>query len=43
VQRFAAWAYTGPLGHLYGGIADSVELFARFARARALARVRARS
>ena len=24
--RFAAWLYTGPVGHLYAGTADAVEL-----------------
>jgi hypothetical protein len=35
MQRAAAWLYTGPLGHLYGGIADWSELLARYAWARA--------
>jgi hypothetical protein len=32
------WLYTGPLGHLAAGVADWVQLLARFA----LARVRGR-
>jgi hypothetical protein len=31
----AAWLATGPLGHLYAGVADWVVLLARLARARA--------
>jgi hypothetical protein len=38
VWRIAAWAYTGPLGHLYGGVADWAELFGRYAWARARGR-----
>jgi hypothetical protein len=34
-----AWLYTGPLGHLAAGIADWVELLARYARARARKRL----
>jgi hypothetical protein len=30
-----AWLYTGPLGHLAGGILDWAELLARYAAARA--------
>jgi hypothetical protein len=33
-SRLAAWLVTGPLGHLWGGIADWVELLARWLRAR---------
>jgi hypothetical protein len=29
-----AWLYTGPLGHLAAGVADWVELLARYARSR---------
>jgi hypothetical protein len=32
-----AWLYTGPLGHLFAGVADWVELLARFVRERARA------
>jgi hypothetical protein len=27
--RAQAWAYTGPLGHLYGGLADLVQFLYR--------------
>jgi hypothetical protein len=33
-SRLAAWLVTGPLGHLYGGLADWLELIARLLRAR---------
>jgi hypothetical protein len=33
-SRLAAWLVTGPLGHLYGGLADWVELLARWLRGR---------
>jgi hypothetical protein len=36
--RAAAWLVTGPLGHLYGGVADWVALLARYAVARARGR-----
>ena len=26
-ERFLAWIYTGPLGHLYGTVADVVQLW----------------
>jgi hypothetical protein len=29
-----AWLYTGPLGHLAAGVADWLELLARYARSR---------
>jgi hypothetical protein len=32
--RARAWIVTGPLGHLYGGLADWAALIARVARAR---------
>jgi hypothetical protein len=38
--RLLAWIYTGPLGHLYGGLADWVSLLGRLAAARMRARVR---
>ena len=38
-ERLAAWLYTGPLGHLYGMAADVAELSARYALARARARL----
>jgi hypothetical protein len=37
-RRFAAWIVTGPLGHLYGGVADWTALLARYAWARARGR-----
>ncbi|HEX8159018.1 MAG TPA: hypothetical protein VF526_16660 [Solirubrobacteraceae bacterium] len=33
-QVVAAWLLTGPLGHLYAGIADWIGLLVRLARAR---------
>jgi hypothetical protein len=36
--RFAAWLYTGPVGHLYGGTADALELLVRYWWARARGR-----
>jgi hypothetical protein len=36
--RARAWAYTGPLGHLYGGLADWCELMGRLALAKARGR-----
>jgi hypothetical protein len=38
--RALAWIYTGPLGHLYGGLADWSILLARVLLARARTRVR---
>jgi hypothetical protein len=38
----AAWIATGPVGHLYAGVADWIVLLARYARARARARARGR-
>jgi hypothetical protein len=29
-SRLAAWLVTGPLGHLYAGLADWLELMARW-------------
>jgi hypothetical protein len=40
--RVVAWLYTGPIGHLYGGLADWAGLLSRHALSRALARVRGR-
>jgi len=37
-RRFAAWIVTGPVGHLYGGVADLTALLARAAWARARGR-----
>jgi hypothetical protein len=36
--RLAAWLVTGPLGHLYGGVADWASLLARYVSARARGR-----
>jgi hypothetical protein len=36
--RARAWAYTGPLGHLYGGVADLCALLGRLALAKARGR-----
>jgi hypothetical protein len=33
--RIAAWLVTGPVGHLYGGVADCTALLARHLWARA--------
>jgi hypothetical protein len=38
--RALAWLYTGPLGHLYGGVADWAVLLWRLALARVRSRVR---
>ncbi|MFL5846006.1 MAG: hypothetical protein ACJ762_15065 [Solirubrobacteraceae bacterium] len=37
--RFAAWLYTGPVGHLYAGTADLVLLVVRYRWARARGRL----
>lgn len=34
-ERFAAWLWTGPIGHLYGGLTDFVLLLARILGGRA--------
>jgi hypothetical protein len=34
-SRLAAWLVTGPLGHLWAGVADWLELVAGWARSRA--------
>ena len=39
-RRLAAWIVTGPVGHLYGGVADLTALLARYAYG---ARARTRS
>ncbi len=36
--RLLAWVYTGPVGHLYGGVADWSELMARYLWAQARGR-----
>jgi hypothetical protein len=33
-SRLAAWLVTGPLGHLWGGLADTAVLIAQLLRAR---------
>ena len=33
-ERFLAWIYTGPLGHLYGTVADVTELWILFLMSR---------
>jgi hypothetical protein len=38
MTRFAAWLYTGPVGHLYGGLADWSELMGRYLWAKARGR-----
>jgi hypothetical protein len=38
--RLLAWLYTGPLGHLYGGLADWASLLWRHVLARARRRAR---
>jgi hypothetical protein len=38
--RAMAWIYTGPLGHLHGGLADWGTLLAQVLLTRARARVR---
>jgi hypothetical protein len=38
IRRLAAWIVTGPVGHLYGGVADLTALLARYALARARGR-----
>jgi hypothetical protein len=40
--RVRAWLYTGPFGHLYGGLADWSELMARYWWSRARVRMRGR-
>jgi hypothetical protein len=37
-DRFQAWLVTGPVGHLYAGVADWLSLLARYAWARARGR-----
>ena len=29
-DRFLAWIYTGPVGHLYGTVADIIQLWVLF-------------
>jgi hypothetical protein len=37
-ERALAWLYTGPLGHLYGLLADVAVLWFRYTRSRLRAR-----
>jgi hypothetical protein len=39
-ERLVAWLYTGPLGHLYGAVADIAVLWLRWALGRARERIR---
>jgi hypothetical protein len=39
-ERVQAWLVTGPVGHLYGALADITLLWARYGLARVRARVR---
>jgi hypothetical protein len=39
-ERALAWLYTGPLGHLYGLLADVAVLWFRYTRSRVRARAR---
>jgi len=39
-ERFAAWLVTGPIGHLYGTLADVALPWGRWGFARVRARVR---
>jgi hypothetical protein len=34
LSRLAAWLVTGPLGHLWAGVADSLQLLAQRLRSR---------
>jgi hypothetical protein len=38
-ERFAAWIYTGPLGFLWGAVADISEMWLRWMWSRARMRV----
>jgi hypothetical protein len=39
-ERFAAWIYTGPLGHLWGALADISEMWLRWMWSRVRTRLR---
>jgi hypothetical protein len=41
-RRMAAWVVTGPLGHLYGGVADWLSVVGAHLLARARTRARER-
>ena len=43
LTRASAWLYTGPVGHLYGGLVDWVSLVGRLLLARARERARGTS
>jgi hypothetical protein len=40
LERALAWLYTGPLGHLYGVLADIGGMWVRYTAARVRARLR---
>jgi hypothetical protein len=40
-ERLVAWLYTGPLGHLYGIVADISVMWARYGWSRARRRLKA--
>jgi hypothetical protein len=40
-ERALAWLYTGPLGHLYGVLADIGAMWVRYTASRVRARLRA--
>jgi hypothetical protein len=42
-ERLVAWLVTGPLGHLYGTLADIGQLWLRWGISRVRARVRVRA
>jgi len=42
LERIWAWLYTGPLGHLYGVVADVSVLWARYGALAARRRLRGR-
>ncbi|HET8674128.1 MAG TPA: hypothetical protein VFL87_10855 [Thermoleophilaceae bacterium] len=39
-ERLLAWLYTGPLGHLYGVLADLAAMWVRYTRSRVRDRLR---
>jgi hypothetical protein len=41
-ERFVAWLYTGPLGHLWGAVADIASMWLRWQWSRGVARVQRR-
>jgi len=40
VERSLVWLYTGPLGHLYGTLADVTQLWLAYSRERIARRLR---